>query len=61
MVFYFFQALLASQKRMQAMIPGFRFNLGFSGKYFHHGTDEENAGEDLLMGTKFELVSQKDN
>ncbi|XP_059474716.1 bifunctional heparan sulfate N-deacetylase/N-sulfotransferase [Neocloeon triangulifer] len=43
------EALLASQRRMQAMIPGFKFNLGFSGKYFHHGTDEENAGEDLLM------------
>jgi len=35
------------------MIPGFKFNLGFSGKYFHHGTDEENAGEDLLMGKHF--------
>jgi heparan sulfate N-deacetylase/N-sulfotransferase NDST2 len=46
------QALLTSQKQMQAMIPGFRFNLGFSGKYFHHGNDEENAGEDLLMGKK---------
>ncbi|KAF4523771.1 hypothetical protein B566_EDAN013599 [Ephemera danica] len=43
------QALLATQLRMQQMIPGFKFNLGFSGKYFHHGTHEENLGEDLLM------------
>ncbi|XP_065336089.1 bifunctional heparan sulfate N-deacetylase/N-sulfotransferase isoform X1 [Cloeon dipterum] len=43
------EALLSSQKRLQAMVSGFKFNLGFSGMYFHHGTDEENAGEDLLM------------
>jgi hypothetical protein len=45
---------------MQAMIPGFRFNLGFSGKYFHHGNDEENAGEDYLMGKyKNSLTNQR--
>ncbi|XP_046391931.1 bifunctional heparan sulfate N-deacetylase/N-sulfotransferase isoform X2 [Ischnura elegans] len=43
------QALLATQKRMQQMVPGFRFNLGFSGKYFHHGTAEENLGDDMLL------------
>jgi heparan sulfate N-deacetylase/N-sulfotransferase NDST2 len=38
---------------MQHLIPRFKFNLGFSGKYFHHGTHEENLGEDLLMGKDF--------
>ncbi|PNF18256.1 Bifunctional heparan sulfate N-deacetylase/N-sulfotransferase [Cryptotermes secundus] len=42
-------ALLATQQRIQQLVPGFRFNLGFSGKYFHHGTSEENLGDDLLL------------
>lgn len=43
------QALIATQKRIVDMVPGFRFNLGFSGKYFHHGTREENLGDDMLL------------
>lgn len=31
-------------------MPGFKFNLGFSAKYFHFGDDEENAGDDLILG-----------
>lgn len=31
------------------MIPGFRFNLGFSGKFYNHGTDEENKGDEYLL------------
>lgn len=42
-------AILETQERMQKMIPGFKFNLGFSGKYFHHGTPEENAGDDMIL------------
>uniref|UniRef100_A0A2M4CUH9 [heparan sulfate]-glucosamine N-sulfotransferase n=2 Tax=Nyssorhynchus TaxID=44543 RepID=A0A2M4CUH9_ANODA len=42
-------ALLATQNRIAEMVPGFRFNLGFSGKFFHHGTHEENLGEDMLL------------
>ncbi|XP_035730077.1 bifunctional heparan sulfate N-deacetylase/N-sulfotransferase-like isoform X2 [Vespa mandarinia] len=42
-------ALLATQQRIQALVPGFKFNLGFSGKYFHHGTAEENLGDDMLL------------
>lgn len=42
-------ALLNTQKRIQMMVPGFKFNLGFSGKYFHHGTSEENLGDDMLL------------
>ncbi|XP_041774237.1 bifunctional heparan sulfate N-deacetylase/N-sulfotransferase [Anopheles merus] len=42
-------ALIATQNRIGEMVPGFRFNLGFSGKYFHHGTHEENLGDDMLL------------
>lgn len=42
-------ALLATQKRIQQMVPGFKFNLGFSGKFFHKGTAEENQGDDMLL------------
>lgn len=43
------KALLGTQNKIQHMIPGFRFNLGFSGKYFHHGHAEEDAGDDLIL------------
>lgn len=43
------EAILMTQLRIQQLVPGFRFNLGFSGKYFHHGTSEENLGDDLLL------------
>lgn len=33
-------------KRIQG---GFKFNLGFSGKFFKHGTDEENLADDKLI------------
>lgn len=46
-------ALLKSQTRIQQMVPGFRFNLGFSGKYFHHGAPEENQGDDMLLRELF--------
>ncbi|XP_076169765.1 N-deacetylase and N-sulfotransferase sfl isoform X2 [Ptiloglossa arizonensis] len=42
-------ALLATQQRIQSLVPGFKFNLGFSGKYFHHGIAEENLGDDMLL------------
>ncbi|XP_035228174.1 bifunctional heparan sulfate N-deacetylase/N-sulfotransferase-like [Stegodyphus dumicola] len=41
-------ALLNAQNRIKRTIPGFRFNLGFSGKFYHKGTDEENLGDDML-------------
>jgi heparan sulfate N-deacetylase/N-sulfotransferase NDST2 len=43
------RALIATQARIQAMIPRFKFNLGFSGKYFHHGNGEEDKGDDLIL------------
>ncbi|XP_076368391.1 bifunctional heparan sulfate N-deacetylase/N-sulfotransferase-like isoform X2 [Tachypleus tridentatus] len=43
------QALLQAQERISSIIPGFRFNLGFSGKHYHRGTEEENEGDDALL------------
>lgn len=48
--------MLKAQERIQEMVPGFRFNLGFSGKYFHHGTTEENLGDDMILGTRQRLL-----
>ena len=45
------EALLTAQENFQRLVPGFRFNLGFSGKYYHKGTPEENSGDDLLIGS----------
>lgn len=44
------QALIESQERMRAMVPGFTYNLGFSGKYFLNGDDLEDKGDTLLVG-----------
>lgn len=43
------EALLASQKKLQGIVPGFHFNLGFSGKYFLNGYEEENEGDRKLL------------
>ena len=43
------KALIATQERIRSMVPGFKFNLGFSGKYFHHGNDGEDEGDDLIL------------
>ncbi|XP_073777219.1 bifunctional heparan sulfate N-deacetylase/N-sulfotransferase 1 isoform X1 [Danio rerio] len=43
------EALLETQNELRRSIPGFTFNLGFSGKFFHAGTDEEDQGDDLLL------------
>ncbi|RWS12531.1 Bifunctional heparan sulfate N-deacetylase/N-sulfotransferase-like protein [Dinothrombium tinctorium] len=43
------ESLLDAQRRLRLLIPGFRFNLGFSGKYFHKGTPEEDKGDDMLI------------
>ncbi|XP_067046227.1 bifunctional heparan sulfate N-deacetylase/N-sulfotransferase-like isoform X2 [Acropora muricata] len=48
------KAMLSVQRKLQERVPGFRFNLGFSGGYFLHGSDEENEGDR-------ELVKNADN
>ncbi|XP_026880418.1 bifunctional heparan sulfate N-deacetylase/N-sulfotransferase 4 [Electrophorus electricus] len=43
------KALLETQNMLRTQISNFTFNLGFSGKFFHTGTQEEDAGDDLLL------------
>ncbi|XP_061210698.1 bifunctional heparan sulfate N-deacetylase/N-sulfotransferase 3 isoform X2 [Neopsephotus bourkii] len=43
------QALLDTQNLLRAQITNFTFNLGFSGKFYHTGTEEEDEGDDLLL------------
>ncbi|XP_036431550.1 bifunctional heparan sulfate N-deacetylase/N-sulfotransferase 1 [Colossoma macropomum] len=43
------KALLETQNELRTSIPNFTFNLGFSGKFYHAGTDEEDLGDDLLL------------
>ncbi|XP_028452737.1 bifunctional heparan sulfate N-deacetylase/N-sulfotransferase 4 isoform X3 [Perca flavescens] len=43
------KALLDSQKQLRSQISNFTFNLGFSGKFYHTGTMEEDEGDDLLL------------
>ncbi|XP_014055371.1 bifunctional heparan sulfate N-deacetylase/N-sulfotransferase 1 isoform X2 [Salmo salar] len=45
----FFKALLETQRALRNNVPNFTFNLGFSGKFFHAGSDEEDLGDDLLL------------
>ncbi|CAL8273799.1 unnamed protein product, partial [Gadus morhua 'NCC'] len=41
--------LLETQKQLRSQISNFTFNLGFSGKFYHTGTVEEDEGDDLLL------------
>uniref|UniRef100_A0A668AMN5 [heparan sulfate]-glucosamine N-sulfotransferase n=1 Tax=Myripristis murdjan TaxID=586833 RepID=A0A668AMN5_9TELE len=43
------EALLSTQNKLRALVPNFTFNLGFSGKFYHTGTDEEDRGDDMLL------------
>ncbi|KAK8384674.1 hypothetical protein O3P69_014327 [Scylla paramamosain] len=43
------KALLDSQWRLRELVPEWRFNLGFSGKYYQNGYPEENAGDRMLL------------
>ncbi|XP_032862001.1 bifunctional heparan sulfate N-deacetylase/N-sulfotransferase 1 isoform X2 [Tyto alba] len=45
----FFKALFNTQNELRTHIPNFTFNLGYSGKFFHTGTDAEDEGDDLLL------------
>ena len=42
-------ALLDSQKTLERLVPGFKYNLGFSGKKYQSGTEDENAADELLI------------
>ncbi|XP_006629242.1 bifunctional heparan sulfate N-deacetylase/N-sulfotransferase 4 isoform X1 [Lepisosteus oculatus] len=43
------KALLDMQNLLRSQITNFTFNLGFSGKFYHTGTEEEDEGDDLLL------------
>ncbi|XP_062859780.1 bifunctional heparan sulfate N-deacetylase/N-sulfotransferase 2 [Trichomycterus rosablanca] len=43
------EALLHTQNKLCTLVPNFTFNLGFSGKFYHTGTDEEDEGDDTLL------------
>ncbi|KAK2725532.1 bifunctional heparan sulfate N-deacetylase/N-sulfotransferase-like [Artemia franciscana] len=43
------EAMIQSQERISRIVFGFRFNLGFSGKYFQRGFPEENEGDRYLL------------
>lgn len=45
------EALLSAQKKFASFISGFKFNLGFSGKYYHKGNSDEDDGDDMLIGS----------
>ncbi|KAJ7327022.1 hypothetical protein JRQ81_016781 [Phrynocephalus forsythii] len=45
------QALLDTQNLLRTQIANFTFNLGYSGKFYHTGTVEEDEGDDLLLGS----------
>ncbi|XP_030048126.1 LOW QUALITY PROTEIN: bifunctional heparan sulfate N-deacetylase/N-sulfotransferase 3-like [Microcaecilia unicolor] len=45
------KALLEMQNSHENKVSNFTFNLGFSGKFHHTGTETEDAGDDLLLGS----------
>ena len=49
MFFFLIQEMISVQDRLSQTIPGFKFNLGFSGRTFKQGDDEENVGDDALL------------
>ncbi|XP_026164572.1 bifunctional heparan sulfate N-deacetylase/N-sulfotransferase 2 [Mastacembelus armatus] len=49
------EALINTQNKLRALVPNFTFNLGFSGKFYHTGTDEEDQGDDMLLQHKMDF------
>uniref|UniRef100_A0ABM5GJJ0 [heparan sulfate]-glucosamine N-sulfotransferase n=1 Tax=Pogona vitticeps TaxID=103695 RepID=A0ABM5GJJ0_9SAUR len=45
------KALLETQILLRTQVANFTFNLGFSGKFYHTGTIEEDEGDDLLLSS----------
>lgn len=43
------QEMISEQDRLKQKIPGFKFNLGFSGRGFKQGDDEEDEGDMALI------------
>ncbi|XP_066488282.1 bifunctional heparan sulfate N-deacetylase/N-sulfotransferase 4 [Tiliqua scincoides] len=45
------KALLETQILLRTQVANFTFNLGFSGKFYHTGTREEDEGDALLLSS----------
>ncbi|KAJ8000437.1 hypothetical protein DPEC_G00180120 [Dallia pectoralis] len=43
------KALLNTQYRLRSRITNFTFNLGFSGRFYHTGNEQEDEGDDMLL------------
>ena len=43
------QALMESQKNLEQLVPGFKYNLGFSGNKYQSGSEEENVADEMLI------------
>ncbi|EDO34011.1 predicted protein, partial [Nematostella vectensis] len=41
--------MLSVQSMLEQKIPGFKFNLGFSGKGYHRGNIDEDDGDDAIL------------
>ena len=41
---------MKSQEKLQKLVEGFRFNMGFSGYFFQHGNSLENKGDLKILG-----------
>ena len=49
MCVHFIKELLQTQRSLQRKIPRFQFQIGFSGKGFKRGNDEEDDGDVALL------------
>lgn len=45
----FLQALISVQNKIRERVPGFHFNLGFSGGHFLAGNEKEDEGDQELI------------
>lgn len=51
------EALIETQRKFSESIEGgFKFNLGFSGKFFKHGQEDEKVGDELLIKNSKEFT-----
>ena len=44
--------LVESQEKIRRIVPGFRYNLGFSGRSFKSGSEAENMADEFLMDNR---------
>ena len=45
----FLKDLLSAQELLEQKIPGFKFNLGFSGKGYLQGNEDEDDGDQAIL------------